>query len=351
MSEARSAPPVVLSPWRRVAALVTMLTIVLTVVIIAFAWPATRSEPRDVPLVVAGPGPAIVQVRQQLAQSGAYDITEVADRDAAIDAIEDRDAYGAILIGPTGPEVLTASAASGVVAQRLGVIATSLAVEQHASTSMPQVTDVAPAPADDPYGWGLSAGVLPLVLGGLAAGAAFGTLIVGIGRRIAGVIVLGITAGLAMTAVWQLWLGDLDGPYLGNAGVIGLAIAAIATVLIGLRGLVGPAGLGLGAAAFLLLGNPLSGMSTAPELLPTGWGDLGQLLPPGAAGSLLRSVDFFDGAGLARPLTVLLCWLAAGLVLCLAAELRRRRAQQDAAPPTAAPPVPAGAGSGRSASL
>jgi hypothetical protein len=338
------------SPWRQVAALVALLTIVFTVEIMAFAWPATRSEPRDVPLVVAGPDPAIAQVRQHLGQSGAFDITEVADRAAAIDAIEDRDAYGAILIGPTGPEVLTASAASGVVAQRLGALATSLAPEQHSSTPMPQVTDVAPAPPDDPYGWGLSAGMLPLVLGGLAAGGAFATLIAGVWRRITGVLVLSVIGGLAMAAIWQQWLGDLDGPYLGNVGVIGLAIAAIATVLIGLRGLIGLAGLGLGAALFLLLGNPLSGMSTAPELLPTGWGELGQLLPPGAAGSLLRSVDFFDDAGAARPLTVLLSWLAAGLVLCLAAELRRRRTQPNVGTPTAASPVPAGAGSGRSVS-
>lgn len=349
MSETQPAPPVASSPWRRVAALVALLTIVFTVEIMAFAWPATRSEPRDVPLVVAGPGPAIAQVRQQLAQSDAYDITVVADRAAAIDAIEDRDAYGAILIGPTGPEVFTASAASGVVAQRLGAIATSLAAEERSSTPMPQITDVAPAPADDPYGWGLSAGMLPLVLGGLAAGGVFATLVVGIGRRIAGVIALSITGGLAMAAIWQLWLGDLDGPYLGNVGVIGLAIAASATVLIGLRGLIALPGLVLGGATFLLLGNPLSGMSTAPELLPTGWGDLGQLLPPGAAGSLLRSVDFFDNAGATRPLIVLLCWLAAGLALCMAAELRRRRTQPDAATPTTAPPVPAGAGSARAA--
>jgi hypothetical protein len=47
----------------------------------------------------------------------------------------------------------------------------------------------------------------------------------------------------------------------------------------------------------VLVGNPLSGISSAPERLPEPAGALGPLLPPGAGGSLLRSTAFFDGAG------------------------------------------------------
>jgi hypothetical protein len=65
-------------------------------------------------------------------------------------------------------------------------------------------------------------------------------------------------------------------------------------------------------------------MTSAPEMLPTGWGTLGQLLPPGAAGTALRSVSFFDGAGAARPLAVLGCWLLAGLLLCGVGSVRAR---------------------------
>jgi hypothetical protein len=74
----------------------------------------------------------------------------------------------------------------------------------------------------------------------------------------------------------------------------------------------------------MLLGNPLSGMTSAPEMLPNGWSTLGQLLPPGAAGTALRSVSFFDGAGAARPLVVLACWLVGGLALCALGSLRTR---------------------------
>ncbi|WP_433326244.1 hypothetical protein [Spirillospora sp. CA-294931] len=72
-----------------------------------------------------------------------------------------------------------------------------------------------------------------------------------------------------------------------------------------------PAGL-----TFLLIANPLSAATSAPELLPQPWGALGQALPPrGAMVSLLRSVAYFDRAAATMPLTVLGSWTAAVLVL------------------------------------
>jgi hypothetical protein len=139
-----------------------------------------------------------------------------------------------------------------------------------------------------------------------------------------GAVSFAITGGLALAAVLQYWLGSLEGSYLGNAGVIATSIAAISLTLLGLEWLLGTAGLALGGAVMMLLGNPLSGMTSAPEMLPSGWGALGQLLPPGAAGTALRSVSFFDGAGATRPLVVLACWLLAGVLLCGLGALRSR---------------------------
>jgi hypothetical protein len=255
----------------------------------------------------------------------------VSDRDAAVAAIEDREAYGAIVAGRSGPEVLTASAASYTVAQLLDQLAETMAAEPAAGT--PRVTDVVSAPDDDPRGAGLSAGALPLVFSGLAGGGAFALAVAGMTRRVVGAVGLAVLGGLAMTAIWQFWLGALDGPYLANAGVVGLAVLASASVLIGLHGLLGMPGFGVGAAILMLLGNPLSGLTSAPEMLPTGWGDLGQLLPPGAAGSLLRSVAFFDGADATRPLVVLLCWVATGVTLCVVGTARSDRGRDVSATP------------------
>lgn len=97
------------------------------------------------------------------------------------------------------------------------------------------------------------------------------------------------------------------------------------------RVLLGHAGLGLGALLMLLVGNPWSGISSAPELLPEPVGGIGQLLPPGAGGNLLRSTSFFDGAGSAGHLTVLLTWSALGLAMIWAASAQDRRRSEAAA--------------------
>jgi hypothetical protein len=90
----------------------------------------------------------------------------------------------------------------------------------------------------------------------------------------------------------------------------------------------GHVGLGVGAATVLLLGNPLSGVASAPELLPQPWGEIGQFPPPGAGGTLLRSVAFFDGAAAAAPLAVLSGWVAVGLALFLAGGVRSARSRR-----------------------
>ncbi|MGW6199633.1 hypothetical protein ACWF0M_26015 [Kribbella sp. NPDC055110] len=300
-------------------AVITLLTAVLTVFLIAFAWPSARSEPRNVPLAVSGPTPAVAQIEAGLEQAmpGGFEITAVPDRQAAVQRIEDRDAYGAIVLDAAQPEVLTASAGGPVVAQLLTQLATRM-------ESPAKVTDIVPLPKDDPRGAGLAAGALPLVLGGIIAAAALTQLVRTGAKRMIGAVTFAVTGGLALAAVLQYWLGSFEGSYFGNAGVIAMSIAAISLTLLGLEWLLGTAGLALGGAVMMLLGNPLSGMTSAPEMLPSGWGTLGQLLPPGAAGTALRSVSFFDGAGAARPLVVLTCWLLAGVLLCGLGALRSR---------------------------
>jgi hypothetical protein len=78
-----------------------------------------------------------------------------------------------------------------------------------------------------------------------------------------------------------------------------------------------PRASGVGALLVFLVGNPLSGVSSAPELLPQPWGAVGQWMPVGAGGSLLRSVTYFGGAGDAQALWVLAGYAGLGLTLVL----------------------------------
>jgi hypothetical protein len=143
-----------------------------------------------------------------------------------------------------------------------------------------------------------------------------------------------VLTGLAAVGIAQGWLGILGGSWLVNAGVLSLTMLAIGSTVAGLTALIGRAGLPLGALLMVLVGNPFSGIATAPELLPQPAGQIGQLMPPGAGGNLLRSVAFFDGAGGGGHLTVLLVWAGLGLTAIMVGALKNRR---KVAPPA---PVP-----------
>jgi hypothetical protein len=92
----------------------------------------------------------------------------------------------------------------------------------------------------------------------------------------------------------------------------------------------------IAALTMVLVGNPFSGVGSAPELLPEPVGAIGQLMPPGAGGNLLRSTGFFDGAGGADHVIVLVVWVLCGIGLIAAAAARERRQGQIADEPAAA---------------
>jgi hypothetical protein len=234
------------------------------------------------------------------------------------------------VVTPDGTTVLTASAASPLVAQLLQQAAAPPGDAPGAQAA--RVADVVPADPDDPRGAVLAASVLPLVLGGMAAGLLAWRAGGPAPAALAALAGASAAAGLVAAGIAQGWLGALGGSWLVNASVLGLTVLAVGAAVAGLAALFGRAGAALGALLMVLVGNPLSGVSSAPELLPQPAGAIGQLLPPGAGGSLLRSTAFFDGAGATAPLVVLAAWVALGLALTWMAALRRRRPGPAVAP-------------------
>jgi hypothetical protein len=122
------------------------------------------------------------------------------------------------------------------------------------------------------------------------------------------------------------WLGALGGSWYAVAGVLGLIVLGIVTVLLGVRALAGRRAHWVGVGAMVLLGTSWSGVATAPELLPRPFGALGQHTPPGGGANLLRSVSFFDGADAGGHLTVLVVWCVIGIVAMTAGTVLRRDA-------------------------
>lgn len=280
-----------------------------------FAGPAANLAPRDLPIAVAGPPPATAQLAARLdaAHPGAFDVQPVADGAAADAAIKTREVYGAIVLTPGGPELHVASAAGPTVSTLLTQAAAGLGNAQPVP-----VRDVVAIDPDDPRGTGFGAAFLPLAITAMLAGMLIFLLVRTRGARLAALGTFAVLAGLGGAAVQQYWLGLLPGDYLADAGVIGLVALAIAGTITGLGAVLDRAGLALGAVMVFLVGNALSGVASAPELLPQPWGEVGQWLPIGAGGTLLRSVAYFDGHGGLGAAGVLSAYALVGLLLVLA---------------------------------
>lgn len=304
---------------RRPSALIAIpiVPVIVAIALSTFVWPAANLEPRDLPFGLAGPVEELGSFQARLdAREGAYDVHLYDDRESAREAIEDREVYGAIVAESGALSLLTSSAASPTVA--------ALLTEDFEGPSV-AVEDVVPADPDDPRGAAFSSLTLPLLLAGIVTGVII-TMLGRPGLGAIGILVaVAALTGLATIAVVQWWLGIIEGPWLLNAAVLSLGVLAVAAAVTGLAVLIGRAGIAVMALLMVFVANPWSGNASAPELLPEAAGFVGQLLPPGAGGQLLRSTAFFDGAGAGGPLVVLLVWIGLGLGAVLAgAQLRQR---------------------------
>ena len=306
----------------RATGIIVVLTVVLAVVAIAFALPAARSRPHDVPIGAAGPQAAGGQVADLLEQHapGAFAVTYYPGEQALRDAIRNREVYGGISFGPDGRTLFTATGASPMVAQLLTQIGTG--ISQQAGVPL-RTEDLAPPTADDPRGVGLAASALPITLAGVLPAIALVLLLKReVWTRLTAAMVFAGVAGLTIAAMLRYVFGSIDQNLWGVAAGLTLGVLAAGLFMLGLGSLFGRVGLALGALLALLLGNPLSGLNSAPEMLPSGWGELGQWLPQGANATLLRSTAFFDGAGATMPIVVLTCWALAGAALIVIAAVR-----------------------------
>ncbi|KQT01395.1 hypothetical protein [Cellulomonas sp. Leaf395] len=317
------------SPWRHLVGVGAGLAAVLTVLVLAFLWPAATSEPRDLPVAVAGPAAAVAPVVQGLDDRapGAFEVIPAADRAAAVDLVGTREAYGALVLGEQ-PEILVASGGSPLVTQQL----TALAPTLQAQVGVPvTVTELAPLLEGDPRGAILGAVTFPLVIGGMIGGVAISVTVVGVWRRVTAVTAYSALGGLAVAGVLQGWFGALAGSYWVNAGIIGLAILAIGGVIVGVVSVVGRPGIAIGPVLFLLVANPIASAAQPWQMLPAPWGAIGQWMPPGAAAALLRDESYFPQADTTQLWVALASWALLGLLLAAIGHFRDTGAASRAA--------------------
>ncbi|MBV7673869.1 hypothetical protein STHAL_30970 [Streptomyces halstedii] len=310
---------------RKLTVVVVGLAAVVVAMLCAFALPAINSGPHGLPAGVTGPQQSTTAVSEAL-RGDAWDVTVYDDEAGLKAAVQDREVMGGIALAPGRVTAYTATAGGPQAAAALSSAATAIAGQQQADVT---VTDLKPFTEDDPKGAGFASATLPIIFGGMFPAVILSRLFTGhsgLRLRLTGGIAFALVAGFAVTAFLQYGTGSLDGDYLLTSLGMSLGMAALVTTLLGLESLIGMAGFGLGAVVIMLLGNPLSGFASGPHWLPDGWATLGQLLPPGAAGSLLRANAFFDGTGAGAAVLTLAGWVVFGLALMLVADRRGARA-------------------------
>jgi hypothetical protein len=328
--------------WRQLVIVAVILPLMIVLAVLAFAWPNARLAPRGLPVGIVGTSPASQQAVAALtrAEPGGFTFSLYADQATAQRAVEDRDVYGAFEITSSRITVLEASAASPTVAQLLTSTGQQLATRR-APAAPVAVVDVVPLSRSDPRGLVLSSALLPLTICSIIMAAAVALLLRfrPAWRQILSLVVVSATAGLGAILITEGFLGALPHGNGASWAALALTVLAVSAPTAGLIALIGPPGLGLGAALMIFIGNPFSGATSAPQLLPTAVGHIGQWLPPGAGASLLRSTAYFGGHGADGHLVVLIVWAGLGLAAIVAGHHAPFRCA--ASRPTSTPDGPA----------
>ncbi|WP_174258544.1 ABC transporter permease [Renibacterium salmoninarum] len=332
------------TPWPVVARTALLAAVAVCVVLLAFAWPSVTAKVQQLPVAVIGSTEQVAQLSQK-APEGALDIKTAPDRADAAHKIEQREIYGAIILG-NQPEILVSSAASPLAAQMLTQIGGQLQsqIQQQAIAGLQKaltqglpagaaagapatiptvkITDVVPLSPDDARGTGLAVAGLPLAMGGIVGGVLISLLVTGTWRRLAAVGGYAVLGGLGLTSIMQGWLHILQGDFLLNALAIFLAVGATAAAIVGFNAFIGRAGIAVGSVLTMFIGNPLSSLTQPKEFLPGPWGEIGQWFVPGSSGTLLRDLSYFPETNTTFPWLVLAGWLVAGVVLTMVGHFR-----------------------------
>jgi hypothetical protein len=328
------------TPYKRVAILAVLLTVAVSLLVLAFSWTSVTSSAKDIPLAITGPAAQVAAVAEALDADGGntFVLTTVDSRDDAVELIENRTALGAVVLDGA-PEVLTTSAGSPIVSQLLATVAAQLG--QQAGTDV-AVTDVVPLASTDARGAGLSVASFPLVIMGLLGGVLFSLIVAGTRQRLTGVVLYSIVSAFAVGGILQGLLQILQGDFLVNVAAIAVSTLGSAAFVLGLHSLLGQRGIPIGAITLMFIANPISAATQPAQFLVGPWGAIGQWFVPGASASLLRDLSYFPNAeSLGFSWAVVSVWALAGIALTIVGgNFRKTHVVVDATPAGLEPVAP-----------
>ena len=310
----------------RAAAAIAGVALLSLLFIASYAGALHEPRPHEVAVAVDETVPA--PIARQLGASPSLKVEAVSGRAEALEKIDRREAYGALVGSPSGRLALfVAPAASAAIADFL---AAEIPKQLRSARVPVAVRTVHPLPASDTrglvgfytvIGWAIAG-----YLGATLLGLVFGTdpSRARIAWRFAALGALGIVVGLGGAAIATAIAGYDHG--FGKLVLIGLlTVLATGAVTVALQSLLGILGTGVAILLFVVFGNPAAGGPYASELLPGIWRDGGQLIPTGAATTAVRNAAYFPQAPIWLPLLCLAIWIVGGVVVALVFAGRGRR--------------------------
>lgn len=344
------------SSWIKVISTSLLASLLVAVVILAFTWPTKTMEAKNLPVSIAGPEVTVSQFEQSLKDKGieTFELKQASSREEAEQQIKQRETYGAVVFTEgAAPEVLTAPAANAAATQMLNGVATQLnaqiqqkalaaktealtqavqaggeqgaqaaaqleqmkAQAEQASAMEVKTTVVVPLSEGDSSGSGIAISAFPLVIGGILGGSFSALRVNGTWRRFVTAILYAVIGGALTALILNVWFGLIPGDFATLWAAFGATYLATASFIVGVSALSSPlAGLGLGAVVTMFIGNPISGATMPSVFLPGAWGQIGQMMVPGASSTLLRSIAYFPEAATSGQWLVLGSWIAFGLL-------------------------------------
>lgn len=344
------------SSWIKVISTSLLASLIVAVVILAFTWPTKTMEAKNLPVSIAGPEVTVSQFEQSLKDKGieTFELKQASSREEAEQQIKQRETYGAIIFTEgAAPEVLTAPAANAAATQMLNGVATQLNAQiqqkalaaktealtqavqaggeqgaqaaaqleqmkvqaEQASAMAVKTTAVVPLSESDSSGTGLAIAAFPLVIGGILGGSFSALRVNGTWCRFATATLYAVIGGALTALILSTWFGFIPGDFATLWAAFGATYLATAFFIVGVGALSSPLiGLAVGAVITMFIGNPISGATMPSVFLPGAWGQIGQMLVPGASSTLLRSIAYFPEVSTSDQWLVLGSWIAFGLL-------------------------------------
>lgn len=344
------------SSWLKVLLTSLLASLIVAVVILAFTWPTKTMEAKNLPVSIAGPEVTVSQFEQSLKDKGieTFELKQASSREEAEQQIKQRETYGAIIFTEgAAPEVLTAPAANAAATQMLNGVATQLNAQiqqkalaaktealtqavqaggeqgaqaaaqleqmkvqaEQASAMAVKTTAVVPLSESDSSGTDLAIAAFPLVIGGILGGSFSALRVNGTWCRFATATLYAVIGGALTALILSTWFGFIPGDFATLWAAFGATYLATAFFIVGVGALSSPLiGLAVGAVITMFIGNPISGASMPSVFLPGAWGQIGQMMVPGASSTLLRSIAYFPEAATSDQWLVLGSWIAFGLL-------------------------------------